>query len=91
MIHSAQPLEQAREVLTRFDLHGQVAPLSRCLVCNGEIARVDKAGVADRLPPRTRVYAEEIFTCQVCGRLYWRGAHYRLLAEKIRRISKDTE
>lgn len=66
---------QAGEVLRRFDLAGQVAPLGRCARCNGVLRPVDKQAVIDVLPPRTRVEHERFARCADCGRVYWPGSH----------------
>lgn len=68
--------DQVREVLDRFDLHGQMTPFARCLECNGLIARVDKNQVADQLPPRTAEVFEDFYKCESCGKVYWKGSHY---------------
>ena len=77
LIRSNAPQDQAVEVLRRYRLSGAVAPLTRCLHCNGRLRPVDKAEVADRLPPRTREFYHEFATCSSCGRVYWPGSHYR--------------
>lgn len=82
-VRSGDPLEQAREVVRRFDLAGQVAPFRRCLACNGALASVRKEEVFLRIPPKVRLWREEFFLCEACGRLYWRGTHYPKLEAKI--------
>jgi len=41
-VRATDPIDQAREVLQRFDLREQVLPFSRCLRCNGRLQPVDK-------------------------------------------------
>ncbi len=82
-VRSTDPIEQAREVLRRFDLAAQVAPFRRCLVCNGLIEPVDKADVLAQLPPATAMYYDEFYKCADCGKVYWRGAHYARMLEKV--------
>ena len=62
------------------------------MVCNGELRRVDKAEVMDRLPPRVRVAFAEFAQCAGCGRVYWPGSHYdrmRKLLEDVREDAAD--
>lgn len=85
-VRSDDPLEQAREVIRRFDLSGQARPFTRCPTCNGLLRRTEKAAVADRIPPRTAAWIDEYYICSGCGKLYWRGTHYRRLRELISRL-----
>ena len=82
-VRSTDPIEQAREVIRRFDLRGQVKLLARCPTCNGEIVPVEKDEVYERIPPKTALWLDEYFICTTCGKLYWRGTHYPKLMQKI--------
>jgi len=75
-VRSTRPLEQAAEILDRFDLRPLARPFSRCTVCNGLIEPVEKEAVAELLQPKTRAYYDEFFRCASCGRVYWKGSHY---------------
>ncbi len=72
---SDDPELQALEVIRRFDLTGRMAPLTRCVNCNGGLTPVDKAEVLDQLPPRTRVEFDDFARCERCGQVYWPGSH----------------
>jgi hypothetical protein len=85
-VRSPQPIEQAREVIRRFDLRGQVTTFTRCLRCNASLEDVDKAEVIDRLPPHVAEVHEDFAHCPACDQLYWRGSHYQRLRSKIKRI-----
>lgn len=85
-IRSNRPLDQAREVVGRFDLVAQVQPFTRCLACNGLLQPVRKEQVLDQIPPRVALWREDYFRCSGCGKLYWQGTHYPKLAEAITRI-----
>lgn len=76
-VYGARPDVQLRDVVQRFA--PDIAPWTRCTACNGELAAVAKAAVADLLPPGTRRTYDEFARCRECGRLYWRGAHARRL------------
>lgn len=73
--------EQLREVLERFapPLH----PWTRCPRCNGELAPVSKAEVANDLQPGTRRTYDEFRRCPGCGQVYWRGAHRDRLQDLV--------
>jgi hypothetical protein len=74
------------EVLQRFDLSGAVVPFRRCLSCNGLLQPVRKEDISDRLPPKTKQYYDEFHACRACGRVYWKGSHYRRMQQLIERV-----
>ncbi len=75
-VRSTQPLEQAREVVERFDLRAAVRPFTRCVACNGLLAPVRKEDVLLQIPPRVARWREEFYRCQACGKVYWQGTHF---------------
>ena len=85
-VRAERPLEQAREVVRRFDLAGEVRPFSRCLECGGELTKVQKEEVLERIPPRTAAWLSEYVLCRGCGKLYWRGTHFHRLARLVTEI-----
>lgn len=85
-IRATDALEQAREVLRRFDLRNQVAAFTRCPACNGLLADVAKEDVLERIPPRTAAWLDAYTQCNECKKLYWRGTHTAHLEQTVRRI-----
>ncbi len=76
-VHALKPAQQFREILARLDLFGSLRPFTLCLECNRPLRAIDKALVADRLPPGVRERYERFTTCEACGRLYWEGSHWQ--------------
>ena len=85
-VHSQHPEQQTLEVLRRLDLSGQLAPFTRCLLCNGKLAAVPKDEVIDLLEPLTRRHYEEFSRCSGCGRIYWAGSHHARLVSLVERL-----
>ncbi len=85
-LRSTNPLEQAREVVRRFNLESLIDPFRRCLVCNGLLAPVAKREILASIPPRIAVEHDEFFRCTCCQKLYWRGTHYPKLERQIAAI-----
>jgi uncharacterized protein with PIN domain len=85
-VRSEAPEDQTLEVIRRLDLRRQLAPLTRCLRCNGRLAAVSKDEVIDRLEPLTRRYYDEFSRCTRCGQIYWPGSHYARLVCLVERI-----
>jgi uncharacterized protein len=81
-IRETEPHRQLVEVLRRFgplDLR----PFSRCLRCNNLLHEVSKATVDGSLPPRTRLHYDRFEICDRCGRIYWKGSHWKRLMHAI--------
>ncbi|WKG04621.1 Mut7-C RNAse domain-containing protein [Mycolicibacterium sp. HK-90] len=85
-VHSQQPEEQTLEMLRRLDLRRRVAPFTRCVRCNGQLAAVPKEAVVDRLEPLTRRYYDEFSRCPDCDQIYWSGTHFAKLRSLVDRL-----
>jgi uncharacterized protein with PIN domain len=80
-----------------LDKHGQaeftVARLelpvraTRCMACGGELERVEKESVRERIPPRTYPWLDEYFQCRRCSRLFWEGTHWQRIRERLARLA----
>ena len=81
--------EQTLEVIRRLDLSERLAPLMRCLRCNGELVAVGKEEVIDRLEPFTRRYYTDFSRCADCGRIYWPGSHYSMALRFVDRLREQ--
>lgn len=90
-LHSQDPEEQARYLLSRLDLRGSVEAFSRCLDCGGELEPVDKEEIVHKLEPLTRKYYHRFSICSRCGKVYWKGSHYQPLLDLLRRLDVDTD
>ncbi|HUG53350.1 MAG TPA: Mut7-C RNAse domain-containing protein [Vicinamibacteria bacterium] len=55
----------------------------RCMACGGPLEAADKDAVRERIPPRTARWLDEYFVCRQCGRLFWRGTHWRRIREGL--------
>ena len=85
-VRSDDPEEQALDVLRRLDLGQRLAPLTRCVRCNGTLAPVPKDEVIDQLEPLTREHYDEFARCADCGRIYWPGSHYAKLIRLVQTL-----
>lgn len=91
-VRSVNALEQAAEVLQRFDLSRQTSPFTRCPLCNGLLERIAKAEVLDRIPPKTAGWLDDYYECTACQKLYWHGTHsdriHNLIAQILNKVKK---
>ena len=88
-IRSVHPIDQAIEVVRRFDLAEQARPFSRCTACNGHLHPVDRDSVLDRIPPKTAAWLDKYDACDTCGKLYWQGTHHGRLSSIVERILRE--
>lgn len=86
--------ERLAEVALQAGIRLEADPdRSRCPECNGPLRRVtDKRLVSDRVPPGALQAYDTFYVCAVCGRVYWRGGHWRnierVLGEARELVSK---
>ena len=85
-LRSTDPNEQLLEVITYFDLAGDIHPFTLCMNCNGYLQPVAKEEVISKLPPKVKENFKEFRQCQACGQVYWKGSHYDKLADKVKQI-----
>jgi uncharacterized protein with PIN domain len=79
-----QPSEQLREVVERLGLDPHGGLWTRCTLCNGEIAQVEKESVRSDVQAKVFQLYGEFFRCAGCGHVYCRGSH-------VERILKNLE
>lgn len=85
-VRNTDPPAQLVEILRRFDLFRFIKPFCRCMRCNGMLEVVSGEEVENCLPPRIRGHFNEFRLCRNCGRVYWKGSHYKHMEHFIRQI-----
>jgi hypothetical protein len=88
-VRSDDPDSQVQEIVKRFDLYASIQPLARCIACNGLIYPVSKDEVKDRLKPKTKEFYRHFYRCSGCGKIYWKGSHFRNILDKIAGITNN--
>jgi uncharacterized protein with PIN domain len=78
-VRTTDPDRQVDEVVRVFSLQKDVCPFTRCITCNSPLRTIARAKVADRVPPDVFRKFRGFTQCRGCGRIYWRGAHFRRL------------
>lgn len=61
----------------------------RCAICNGSLRTVTRSEARSGLPPGVAERHRLFYSCQRCGKLYWRGGHWRRLSSLGRVIAKN--
>jgi len=83
--------EQLHEVFDRYRLAERARPFTLCLHCNAPLRSVAKAEVLDRLPPAVRASQEVFTTCDCCGRVFWKGSHWKRMAAMLDAAMDDDQ
>jgi len=83
-LRATDPPRQAEEVLQALSLHGAARPFSRCMSCNAKLRAIARDSVKDRVPLRVFKRFRRFMHCSACGRIYWRGTHFRRLEQLVR-------
>ncbi|MBI2929666.1 MAG: Mut7-C RNAse domain-containing protein [Verrucomicrobia bacterium] len=60
----------------------------RCMSCGGELRRVEKEAMRDRIPPKTWRWRDEYFVCTRCDRLFWHGTHWQKIQARLREAAE---
>lgn len=82
-IRSSVPKAQLLQVLERLDLMNLLRPFSRCMECNAVLESIDKQNLEVDLPAGVLAHYDVFWRCTGCGRIYWKGHHYRAMHEWI--------
>jgi len=72
--------EQLSEVFDRYGLAERARPFTLCLHCNASLRSVAKDEVLERLPPAVRESQDQFTVCDCCGRVFWKGSHWKRMA-----------
>jgi len=83
LIASDQPEAQIRQVIESLHLDIRFNPFSLCLECNQPLVERPKAEVKELVPPYVYKTQEQFRQCPACGRLYWRGTHWRAMTRRL--------
>ena len=73
--------QQLAFVLARLNL--PVRPEPRCMACGGRLAEVDKPSVRAEAPAKAYAACDRFWRCARCGKLLWRGTHWRRIAAAL--------
>jgi len=85
-LHSPKLREQLIELSRRFPLHECFCPFCRCMVCNTPLRSVSRDAVRGRVPPAVAEDFHAFKECPGCGRIYWKGDHYRRMLREWEEI-----
>ena len=62
--------------------------MARCTICGGKLQSIQKDEVSGEVPPSSLEAYHEFWRCSGCGKVYWRGSHWRKIVEKVSEASR---
>jgi uncharacterized protein with PIN domain len=83
LIESDRPQKQIRQVIDSLGLDSRFRPFSLCLECNQLLVERAKDEVKDLVPPYVFKTQGQFRQCPNCGRIYWRGTHWRAMLKRL--------
>jgi uncharacterized protein with PIN domain len=89
-VRSQNADEQLAEVLNRYSLKDVIKPFAQCIACNGNIITVSKEAVFDKLLPKTKLYYNQFYQCNICKRIYWKGSHFSRMNDFVEIIKNNS-
>jgi uncharacterized protein with PIN domain len=85
-IRSAPSLQQLRYLKDRLELCSMIQPFTRCMECNGTLQEADVEALWEQLPEYIRRTHHEFRVCTACGKVYWKGSHFKRMSLLIENL-----
>jgi uncharacterized protein with PIN domain len=85
-VRAAPTWQQLAALVERLQLCADIAPFSRCTVCNALVEPVAATAVRERVPAGVCAREQSFWRCTGCGRVYWKGSHWRAMQRRIEAI-----
>jgi uncharacterized protein with PIN domain len=82
-LRSGSTAGQLAELIQRLQLCAEIAPFTRCMVCNGLLESLAPDVPPREVPPRVRERHRDFWRCGGCHRLYWMGSHWEALRRQV--------
>jgi uncharacterized protein with PIN domain len=60
---------------------------SLCTECTHRLQSIDKEEARGKVPPFVFSTQEQLYQCHKCGKLYWRGTHWRNMRTELARFT----
>ncbi|MGD2170227.1 MAG: DUF5615 family PIN-like protein [Chlamydiota bacterium] len=74
-----ETLDSCVEELTqKLGINWLFNPLSRCLICNTKLIKVNQSEMPDKLKD-----FDEVVKCPHCLKYYWHGSHYKAMVKQL--------
>jgi uncharacterized protein with PIN domain len=89
LIANDQPNKQIRQLIDSLKLDYRFNPFSLCLECNQPLVGRNKSELKELVPPYVFKTQQQFRQCPSCGRIYWRGTHWRAMTKRLEGLAKE--
>lgn len=80
--------EQVKEALKQLKIKPDSDMMfTRCIVCNEELAGIEKEEVKNKVPEYVFKTQEEFTICPECKRIFWQGTHWGNVTKTLGEIN----
>ncbi len=59
---------------------------SRCILCNKRLFNIPKKKIKELIPEFVYESFDEFKLCRKCGRIFWKGSHYKAMKEELKNL-----
>jgi len=77
---------QLKAVSEKFGLKFDESMI-RCSACNGDLANLPKEQAKAEVPEGAWTSNEKFWKCTKCGKVYWKGTHWRGIMERLKKLN----
>jgi uncharacterized protein with PIN domain len=77
---------QLAAVKAKFGLSFDEAAI-RCTSCNGELVELPKEEARAAVPEGAFTANDRFWKCSGCGKVYWRGSHWRGIMDRMKKLN----
>ncbi|MGC8770429.1 MAG: Mut7-C RNAse domain-containing protein [Brevinematia bacterium] len=77
LISNKKLKEQLIELNDRFQIYSKAKILSRCIICNKKLIKVNRKKASERFNYLKDKYYKDFLYCKECKRIYYKGSHYK--------------
>jgi uncharacterized protein with PIN domain len=88
-LESEEWRDQVKHVLDKFSLWERINPHTRCIDCNVRLKDLPKKNAKNLVTPFVYKKADSFALCPGCGRVFWRGTHFKDMEFKIEELLKE--
>jgi len=85
-LESEEWQDQVQQVLEHFNLRKKVNPHTRCIDCNVVLKNLPRKNAKNLVSAFVFERADSFALCPDCGRIFWRGTHFKDMEAQIQEI-----
>ena len=88
LIESTDHIDQTRQVIRTIKMDEKLF-FTRCPACNALLLDVPSISVKGRVPDGVFERYQTVMKCPDCGKIYWKGDHYRNILKTIKDLMDE--